>query len=86
MRDRVRNILRPPHDWEDALEPSPVFVRAVPVTKLRRVVCAMHESLSNLKEPLWLMIPIDEEVAKSLDSVTLVTEDEVYHIQVRGKI
>jgi hypothetical protein len=55
------------------------FVNSRPVTEESRVACALHHSLK-AEEPLWLMIPIDEGIARKIESVILVTNDEAYEI------
>jgi len=58
---------------------KPSLVRCRIVDEESRVACAMHHTLTNNDGPLWLMIPIDEEVAKELVEVIITTlNDEVY--------
>ncbi len=54
--------------------PSPVIVNSRGVSSDFRVSCVLHHSLA-ADEPLWIMIPIDKDLADELDHVTLVTKD-----------
>lgn len=53
---------------------KPTLVRAQQIDRSSRVHAAMHHTL-NTPEPLWLMIPIDEEQARELEGVTLEMQD-----------
>lgn len=59
---------------------KPVFVNSRTIDPDNRVACAMHTSL-NAKEPLWLMIPLDEEVARDIHEIIIATSEEEYVIQ-----
>jgi hypothetical protein len=62
----------------------PQFVRCRIVDEYNRVACALHTSLDYDfldEEPLWVMIPIDKEVARRLEAVVGITLDGKYLVQ-----
>jgi hypothetical protein len=72
---------RYPKEYAEDIDPPrrTTLVRCRHVDAESRVACALHHSL-NSEEPLCLLVPIAEEVAKKLEGIILVLEDGSYSL------
>jgi hypothetical protein len=64
---------------------KPVIVHSRPIDYANRVACALHHTLDD-DGPLWLMIPIDEELAQEILEVILVSHSKERYITVPDKL
>lgn len=61
-----------------------IFVRCKAITRRDRAHVAMYISLSHdLPEPLYLMVPIEDEEATSIESITLhLSDGESFRVEI----